>query len=211
VFREAMQRVFPNGVGHASYMVYPAPTCCWSAILDADPYPIKAVISQGTNTLVALANGRRIYEAFMSDNLELHVAMDHWRTPSTELADYLLPATDGLERPNLVGMWGFGGACGAAARTVSPRYERRDDYDLWRDLGNKLGQHGDWPETLEGWFDKLLAPSKMSFAELTQRDLAWVFTERQYKRHEERGFATSSGKVELVSGVLEKLGYDAMP
>jgi anaerobic selenocysteine-containing dehydrogenase len=211
LFREAMAKVHPKGPGPAAYMVYPAPTCVWSAILEEDPYPIKAIITQGTNTLVALPNARRIYQALKSDNLQLHVVMDHWMTPTAQLADYVLPASDGLERPNIGGMWGFGNPVSSAPRVVSPRYERRDDYQLWRELGNRLGQEGYWPDTLEGWFDKLLEPSKISFSELTSRDLPWLFHAPQSKRYEEKGFPTFSGKVELVSSILEKLGYDPMP
>ncbi|MBP1689126.1 MAG: molybdopterin-binding oxidoreductase [Deltaproteobacteria bacterium] len=211
LYLEAMAKVNPLGPGSAAYMVYPAPTCVWSAIIDRDPYPIKALITQGTNTLVALANAKRIYQAFTSPNLEMHVVMDHWMTPGAQLADYVLPASDGLERPNLGGMWGFSNVYSAAPRTIEPRYERRDDYQLWRELGNRLGQQGEWPETLEGWFDQLLTPAGVSFAELAARDLPWLFPVPQAKRYEQKGFATFSGKVELKSSLLEKLGYNPLP
>jgi thiosulfate reductase/polysulfide reductase chain A len=210
-YREAMGKVHPLGTGPASYMMYPAPTCVWSAIIDQDPYPIKAVITQATNTLAALANAKRIYQAFTSDNLELHVVMDHWMIPQANLADYVLPASDGLERPNLGGMWGFSNNYSAAARTIEPQYERHDDYQLWADLGNRLGQKGYWPERMEGWFDKLLEPAGTSFGDLAGRELPWLFPAPQSKRYEQVGFATFSGKVELKSSLLQKLGYNPLP
>ncbi|CAB1368460.1 molybdopterin-containing oxidoreductase family protein [Denitratisoma oestradiolicum] len=207
-FREAMAKLNPLGPGPAFYMMCTAPSAIWSAIIDQDPYPIKAVITQGTNSMVALANSRRVYQALTSPNLDLHVAMDHWMTPQAQLADYVLPATDGLERANLGGMWGFGNVTSAAMPTVKPQFERRDDYQLWRELGNRLGQQGEWPDTLEGWFDKLLEPSKITFAELASRDMPWLFPEPpQEKRYEKTGFATFSGKVELSSSLMQKLGY----
>jgi thiosulfate reductase/polysulfide reductase chain A len=211
MFREAMQRVHPKGVGPASYMIYPSVSSVWSAILDEQPYPIKAVLTQGTNALVAFANSRRVYRALKSEKLDLHVVMDHWMTPGAQLADYVLPASDGLERPNLTGMWGFGNMYGAACRAVSPHHERRDDYQLWRELGGKLDQQGEWPETLEGWFDQLLRPSNVTFADLTARDSAWLVPTPQAKRYEQTGFATFSGKVELASSLLERLGYNPLP
>jgi anaerobic selenocysteine-containing dehydrogenase len=213
LFREAMAKVHPKGVGPASYMIYPAPSCAWSAILDEDPYPIKAVLTQGTNALVAFANSKRIHRAFKSDNLSLHVVMDHFMTPTAQLADYVLPATDALERPNILGsaMWGFGNAYSAIAPAVDRLYERRDDYDLWRDLGNKLGQEGYWPGTLEKWLDKLLEPSGVTFGELASREVNWLFPTPGQKRYEEKGFATFSGKVELVPSLLQKLGYEPLP
>ena len=35
------------------------------------------------------------------------------------------------------------------AQAVKPRYQRRADYFLWQELGKRLGQEADWPETLE--------------------------------------------------------------
>ena len=67
LFREAMAEVHPEGVGPASYMLYPSATSAWSAILDEDPYPVKAAITQGTNALVSFANSRRIHQAMTSD------------------------------------------------------------------------------------------------------------------------------------------------
>ena len=70
---------------------------------------VKAFITQGTNSLVALANPKRVHEARSSEQLDLSVVMDHWMTPCAQLADYVLPVLDGLERPNLSGgggMWG---------------------------------------------------------------------------------------------------------
>src|SRR5207248_2753195 len=101
--------------------------------------------NQAGNILVALGDARKIHEALMSDNLELSVNMDHWMTPAGLLADYVLPATDGFERPLISNMWGFANTYSFAERTVQPLYERRDDYQLWRELGNRLGQDGMWP------------------------------------------------------------------
>jgi thiosulfate reductase/polysulfide reductase chain A len=120
-FRAAMAKVHPQGVGPAQYMMFAAPSSVWTAILEAKPYPLKALICQGGNAMVALGDARRIHQALSSDNLELSVNMDHWITPGGQLADYLLPATDGLERPLLGNMWGFGDTYEAAHRLVAPR------------------------------------------------------------------------------------------
>jgi thiosulfate reductase / polysulfide reductase chain A len=210
-YREAMAKVDPLGPGAAVYLMCTAPQATWNAIIDEDPYPIKALITQGGNSLVALANSRRIYQALTSDNLELSVNMDHWMTPGAQLADYVLPATDGMERPMLGGMWGLNNNYEAAFRIVQPCYERRDDYQLWRELGNRTGQEGYWPDTMEGWFDRLLEPSGISHAELSSRDVPWLMAKSGSLRHKTVGFATNSGKVELASTLMASLGYPAIP
>ena len=170
------------------------------------------ITMQAGNPLVALSDARTLHKAMLSENLELSVNMDHWMTPCGELADYVLPATDGLERPLLSNMWGFGNAHSASRRTVDPLYERRDDYQLWRELGNRLGQQGMWPDTMEEWFSNILAPTGLSHGELSDRDMPWIFGTPSHKRFEERGgFATASGKVELGGDLLKSLGYPGVP
>ena len=210
LFRQAMSKVYPKGCGPAHYMVYPGPTFVWSAIVDQKPYPLKAILTQGSNSFCALANGKRIYRAFTSENLDLHVAMDHFMTPTAQLADYVLPATDAIERVDFGLMWGFSNTFTGREPAVEPLYERRDDYQLWRELGNKLGQQGYWPDTFEGWLDKLLQPSSITFRELISREVPWLFSPPKEKRYEKQGFATFSGKVELVPSMLKKLGYEPL-
>jgi anaerobic selenocysteine-containing dehydrogenase len=210
-YRAAMEKVHPLGIGPAIYNMVVAPSAIPGAILEGKPYPIKAWILQAGNPLVALGDARKLHEAMMSDELELSVNMDHWMTPCGALADYILPATDGLERPLLSNMWGFANSFSASRRIVDPRYERRDDYQLWRELGNRLGQQGLWPDTLEEWFDDILAPSGISHAQLADFQIPWLMGDPTYKRYEQTGFATASGKVELSSALLESLGYPGIP
>lgn len=210
-YRKAMDNVHPLGVGPAIYNVVVAPSAIGPAILEGRPYPIKAVILQAGNPLVALGDARKLHQAFVSEELELSVNMDHWLTPAGELADYVLPATDGLERALLSNMWGFGDSHSAAQRIVEPLYERRDDYQLWRELGNRLGQEGYWPATLEAWFDLILEPSGVKHAQLSEQPMPWLMGQPTFERYGQTGFATASGKVELASALLADLGYPAIP
>jgi thiosulfate reductase/polysulfide reductase chain A len=209
LYREGMKKVYPQGWGAQQYFIYPAPWAVWEAILTGDPYPIKAAFDQGTNTLCSIGNSRHAYQAFKSDNLELHVSMDHFLTPTGALADYVLPATDALERVHLTHMWGvLGNQWYGREAVVDPEYERRDDYQLWCDLGKRLGQAKDWPDKLEGWLDRILAPSGMSFLEFAQGP--GYSPPSKYWRYEETGFGTFSGKVELVPSILTRLGYNPL-
>ncbi len=208
LYREGMKRVYPKGWGAAQYFIYPAPYMVWEAILNGEPYPIRAVFDQGTNTLCSIGNSRHAYEAMKSDNLDLHVSMDHFLTPTGALADYVLPATDALERPHLSNLWGMGNSWYGREAAVERQHERMDDYDLWKDLGNRLGQQGHWQDTLEAWLDRLLEPSGMTlkeFAATPGYDPPAV-----HERYKETGFGTFSGKVELVPSILTELGYDPM-
>ncbi len=208
LYREAMKRVYPKGWGAQQYFIYPSPHACWEAILTEKPYPIKAVFDQGTNPLCSMGSARHVYDAFKSDNLQLHVSMDHFLTPTGAIADYVLPATDAMEHPTLTNLWGMTGSEFAREAAVEPMYERKDDYQLWADLGKRLGQADRWPDTLEEWLNKLLAPAKTTVKELAQT--SGYHPEKKYRQYEARGFGTFSGKVELVPSVLQQLGYDPL-
>ena len=208
LYQEAMKRVYPKGWGAAQYFIYPSPHACWEAILTEKPYPIRAVFSQGTNTLCSIGDSKHAYNAFKSDNLELHVSMDHFMTPTGALADYVLPATDAMERPTITNLWGMTGSEFAREAAGEPMHERKDDYQLWADLGKRLGQAEHWPVTLEGWLDKLLEPAGVTLHELAQTP--GYFPVKEYKKYEKTGFGTFSGKVELVPTLLQQLGYDPL-
>ena len=210
-YRKAMEKVHPLGVGPGIYQMVIAPSKLPGAILNGDPYPIKALIIQGGNPLVALGDARPMQAALESDSLELSVHMDHWMTPSGEMADYVLPATDGLERPLLSNMWGFADSWSASERIVQPKYERRDDYQLWRELGRRLGQEGMWPDTMEEWFDSVLEPTGVTHKQLANQEVPWLVRQDEPRKWEKRGFATNSGKVELASSLLAGFGYPEIP
>lgn len=217
-FMEATKRRYPEGHATPSYMLFAPLRGYWDAILEEKPYPIKAAIFQGTNVFSCLPNTRLIHKALTSPKLELSVTMDLFMTPTAMLSDYVLPATDFFERPEMYNLLGLMPTLHAAPRLVPPLYERHDDYELWRDLGNRLGQAGEWPDTLEGAFSQQLARSNMTFEEFVEKE-RYFLPEPAPNRHLEpdpatgkpMGFATPSGKIELRSSLLEKLGLDPLP
>lgn len=211
LFREAMKKIHPNGYSAAIYMLVNSSVCIWEAILNEKPYPIKAIITQGGNPLLSLGNTKTICNALKSKKLQLHVGMDLFMTPTLETADYVLPAADWLERPNLLLEWGNIDYYVTGEKAVEPLYERRDDYQLWRELGNRLGQEGYWPDTLEEMFDKFLEPTNLRFKEFVAKKEHWHFSTPKYNEYEEKGFATFSGKVELLPSIFKKFGINPLP
>lgn len=61
--------------------------------------PVRAMLVVGGNPLLAVSGEQRLREAFAG--LELIVAIDLYRNATGELADYLFPATDALEREDI--------------------------------------------------------------------------------------------------------------
>jgi thiosulfate reductase / polysulfide reductase chain A len=198
------------------YLTAAHPDLVWKAMIEGDPYPIRAMIVMGGNPLLTQANSAKIHEALSS--LDLLVALEYYTTPTAMLADYILPAASGMERPLLQTNWGTANVAYGGPAAVAPYHERRVDYDFWRELGCRLGQEEHWPEkNLAEAFDATLAPANLTWEEFCVTGLYHIPSE--FAKHEEvdpatgekRGFATASGKIELYSGLLEKLGYEPLP
>ncbi|MDP2727639.1 MAG: molybdopterin-dependent oxidoreductase [Dehalococcoidia bacterium] len=207
---EPFQRVYGHGL--ATYPVsFASPMYVWDAILTAKPYPVKAFIAQGNNTLLCFANTRKVYQALKA--VDLLVVMDYWLTPTALLADYALPAATWLERDDVcaVASGDMGNMLVASERAVPPLYERRTDYDFWRGMAFRLGldKGFPWKDSLAEMWDYRLKPMGLTFKELLERN--YYAPGGEYKKYEQIGFATPSGKAELYSSIFEKLGYDPLP
>ena len=211
-FREAMGKVNPDGHYAAQYMLFTSQPHVWRAVLEGDPYRIRAIIVQNGEPMVNYGGSRMAHDAFTSDELELLVVMDHWLTPTAQLADYVLPATGFLERPDLSMRWGFTRMFSVGQQTVDPLFERRDDYDLWAGLGRRLLDPAEWPEDVNDMLDRFLAPSGRSHREWGENGAStYLPLSRTFEKYKQRGFATASGKVELIPRFLEQFGIDPRP
>lgn len=210
-FRNAMARLHPQGHTACCYMLFADPSAIYHAVLEQTPYPIRAIIVQGGNPLLTMGGGKAAYRAFTSPNLDLLVAMDHWMTPSAQLADYVLPAADFLERPDICAHWGLCNSFVVGQQAVAPQHERRNDYELWAGLGRRLLEPTEWPETLEAMLDRFVAPSGKTYRDWADGPTNYHFAAPRWRKYEEDGFATASGKIELVPSLFEKLGVNPLP
>ena len=181
-------------------------TCCahprhvWQAITTGQPYPIKAFMCQSNNPMIQAADTKAVHEALSSPNLELSVVMDYYMTPTAELADYLLPAAGTLERSDFP----------LYPKAMEPLFERRDDYQFWRELGTREGQAEYWPwKNVEEVCDYRYAPLGTTFSEVLKR--GGLKPAREFRKYESQGFGTPSGKVELLSSIFARFGLEPLP
>jgi thiosulfate reductase/polysulfide reductase chain A len=189
------------------------------AMLSGKPYPVRALISSGSNPLLSYANTKLVHEALMS--LDLLVTLDLTWTPTAQISDYVLPATCWLERPDMGNFSSIGAyplvQVGEAAlpAAVEGEYDRYDDYRFWRELGLRLGQEDGWPqESFEAVWEYRLAGIMKKRGVKT---LDEFIKDRRWEKGEltpgqcQIGLATPDGKVQLSSVILEELGYDPLP
>ncbi len=187
----------------------PAPLL-WRTILSRQPYPITAMISWESNPLLWAANTKIVHEAMKSPNLELYVVNEYFMTPTALMADYVLPVASWMERSYLDTVEDFADFAIGGEKAVEPLGERKEDYYLWQGLGRRLGQAEYWPwETFEEHIAERVKPMGLTYEEFVQAGaIMSPLEERKYLKH---GFPTPSGKFELSSSILEKLGYDPLP
>ncbi len=197
------------------YMTSASPDLVLKAMETGEPYRVSALIVNATNPLLTYADTNRVYRALMG--LELIVVLDYYITPSAAVADYVLPCAGAIERPIFqihggVANTGYGGPA-----AVEPYYERKTDYDIFRELGLRLGQGQHWPdETLADAFATQLAPTGWSWQDYCAIGIYHVppAPEKHAMLRADgtpQGFATTSGKIELASELLPKLGGQRLP
>ena len=83
----------------ARYLTSAQPNLVWRAMLDGDPYPVRALVVSGSNPLICQADTKLIHEALKS--LDLLVVLELFPNSVSSLADYVLPMAGSLERPVL--------------------------------------------------------------------------------------------------------------
>jgi anaerobic selenocysteine-containing dehydrogenase len=185
----------------------------WRAILTGEPYPIKALLVHTSNPLSGHENPKGlVYQALMK--LEFISVMDHFMTPTAEAADIVLPACTWLETDEIHSR--TGNYILASPKVIEPMWESRDDIDVLKEILKRVGL--DWGfDTVTDMLDYLLKPLGITFEKF--REKGHITASQRWKKYEKGllrpdgkpGFDTPSGKVELYSLALEKMGLDPLP
>ena len=207
---ERLRRVPPM-----RYLTSAHPHLVLRAMESGEPYPIRALVVQATNPLLTYGDSDRVRRALQG--LDLLVVLEYRMTPTASLADYVLPAAAAMERPVLQVHGGVANAAYGGPAALEPLYDRRSDYDFFRDLGLRLGQEGAWPEeSLEEAFGAQMATAGLTWQSFCETGLYWPTP--IYRKHETLGddglpvgFATETGKIELESRFLPRFGGSPLP
>jgi anaerobic selenocysteine-containing dehydrogenase len=187
----------------------------FTAILDGHPYRVRGLLSFGSNTLLNSGDPHRGREALRA--LDFFAQAELFHTPTSALADVLLPAATFLESDVL--MLTDEGRAERRRRVVEPLYERRPDIEIVFELAHRLGL-GAWfaDGSVTDAYDAILAPADLSWEKLLdQPDGVSVLPEVDYEKHAAvtdddcRGFATPSGKVELFADRFAACGQPPLP
>jgi len=182
-----------------------------NAIITEKPYPIKALIIQGSNPVLTWPNTNKVIDAF--EKLDLLVVSDLFMTETAKLADIFLPAASFFEEEMLKDYTMNGLPLAALGnKAIEPPGDCLEDWKIWAELGKRMGyaSYFAW-QSADELFDTLLEPTGITLDQLKENSGGVVFHELGQKDYMKQGLATPSGKVELFSQAMADYGYNPLP
>lgn len=182
-------------------------------IYSDEPYPIKGMWIQAANIIAGISfQPKKWREAF--NKLDFIAVVDTFMTPTTQLADIVLPAASFLEKESVRSWW-------IPLQTINKAITVEDckpDVEINFELAKRFDPDFQW-DTIHDLFDDIIKPSGMTFKELQEK--VWAFPPEghpsaPYYRHEKGllrkdrkpGFNTPSGMIELYSVLREEWGFE---
>jgi anaerobic selenocysteine-containing dehydrogenase len=200
----------------------------YHAILTGDPYPVKALVTFGSDLLLGRGDPLRGKAAL--EALDFHMHVDMFCNPSATFADLLLPACTCWEREAFLPSF-IDAAVQLSEDTatwvqlrppvIPPLHESRSDVEIVFDLAKRLGvgEHF-FDGNIEAAFNYQLAPSGLTVRQLREHPMGMrVEAQTRYQKYAEidpqtglsQGFHTPTRKIEIYSTTFAKAGYPPLP
>jgi thiosulfate reductase/polysulfide reductase chain A len=182
------------------------------AILEEDPYPIKAAISNRWDPLLSIPDYNLNKRAF--DKLDLIVTIDINFSEVAWYSDVILPESIYLERADSLMMANsLKPTIFMRKQCVPPRYDTKPQWEIIKSLAERMGA-GQWfpYESIEDIWNfqlqdmgiKLEDFDAKGFVTLSDKAIFW-------DRKNDLRLKTVSGKFELISPLLENNGFSSCP
>ena len=182
-----------------------------NAILTGQPYPVKAVVINGSNAAVTWPETGKVRQAL--ERLELLVVMDVFMNETAQIADVFLPATSFLESTVLKDYAPTSLAMTVLTQqSIEPIGNSWPDWKFWVELARRMGYAEYFPwNTDDELYASLLEPTSFSVEQLKEKAGVIFHHGKEQQRYLKDGFHTPSGKAELYSDIMAQYGYDPLP
>lgn len=182
------------------------------AILNEDPYPIKALIANRFDPIMSIPDSSLTKRAL--GKLDLIVAIDINFSDLAWHADVILPESIYLERTDCVQQAnGLKPQMFLRRQAVSPRYDTRPAAVILKGIAQRLGVGQYFPfETMEDLVAWQLEGTGFTLEDFAAKGFV-SYTDQQifWDRKDGIRFKTPSGKIEFVSSLLENAGFPSFP
>ncbi|MHA2392406.1 MAG: molybdopterin-containing oxidoreductase family protein [Promethearchaeota archaeon] len=203
--KQARKKIGPKKFPGLNFLTV-TPELIWDAILKEDPYPVKAIGLFANNTMCSFANSKHVKQALNA--LDFLFSVDYFHTPTTRMADVVLPAAHWTERDDVEDLM-MKSHVFCQVKAVEPIPECRCEKEILIDLAKRMGLEGYW-KSLEESLDYRLEPIGMTFEEF--KEVGHYARPMEYKKYEKAGrFNTPSGKVGLCPKYIEGWGMNSIP
>jgi len=187
-----------------------AQSCVIDAILEERPYPIRMLIVQSGNPAVTMTDSNRVKKAL--EKIEFMVAIDLFRTQTTQYADVILPAVSCFEKTQLNRAYMRNSLIILQDQVIDCIDQSWPDWKIVFELARRLGLEKEFPwQTAEEAINFQLEPAGITVEMLRSNPGGLRVEETKYEKYRTAGFATPSGKVEFFSERLHKNGHLPVP
>ena len=182
------------------------------AILNKDPYPIKALIAFRFDPIMSIPDTTLTKKAL--DELDLIVALDINYSDIAWYADVILPESTYLERTDCVQQAnGLKPQMFLRQQVVTPRYDTREGAMILKQIGERIGIGSFFPyENMEDLVQWQLEGTGFSREDFNAKGFV-AYGKKQifWDRKEGIKFKTPSGKIEFTSSLMEDAGFESFP
>jgi len=184
----------------------------WDAILNDDPYPVRAMMVMAANPALINANSNVVQTALRK--LEFLVVADLFMTPTAELADIVLPACTFLEQTRVVTYdihadhgWNATSRLALSPKVVEPLGESWSDWKIICELGKRMGyaEYFSWKSREEA-IDDELRPLGITCEKLEKHPEGFTITVPPFLYAQKRGFVGG-----MVRGIMKLVAFRDYP
>ena len=179
----------------------------YKAIKTGEPYPVKAFIAYRFDPIAAFPDPDE--QQRVLDNLDLLVAIDVNYSDTAWYADVILPEATYLERSNIIATQ-KGPKPGFVMRrqAMAPRYDSKPAWEIFTLLTERMGVGQYFPyNSIEDIWNYQLAGTGVKIEDFGAKGLVGLTKDPIMMPRDALKFTTASGKIELVSSKLEKVGF----
>jgi len=181
------------------------------AVLNEDPYPIKALIAYRMDPLMSIADTAQTKKAL--DKLDLIVTIDINYSDIAWYSDVILPESTYLERTDCIQqMNGLKPQMFLRKKAVEPRYDTLEGAIILKRIGEKLGIGHYFPyETMEDLVNWQLEGTGFTQTDFEKKGFVAYGSDQIFWDRENLPFKTPSKKIEFKSSLLENAGFESFP
>ena len=185
------------------------------AILQNEPYPIRALMVWGASIITGYPNPGLWRRAFSA--LDFFLVVDRFPTEDSRYADIILPAATSFEEDSYLIS---GRRVEFRRKVIEPVGESRSDWDIVAAIAGRLGYGPLFPRSARDMIlwafegtevdrEELERTGEVSLPIPPVRHRKWETG--LLRRDGTPGFETPSGKFEIASRILKENGYEPLP